>query len=215
MLLNPFCPCGNSSPYATCCEPHLTGKALAPTAEALMRSRYTAYSQGHVDYLIATWYAKAGKHRDRAALIQSLQTTQWLGLTIIKTQKGQAQDKRGVVEFVALYQTISPQVRLSPGQSPGQSSGLGRGETVHQLHERSRFVQEKGHWLYVDGDTLPPIPISTSNNGKYADQCPECGVAVLCNRIVLFSRVAWRERGIRQSLLPSILNIKQANSSIT
>ena len=143
MLLNPFCPCGNQLLYTDCCAPYVTGKALASTAEALMRSRYTAYSLGQVDYLIATWQSKGGQMRDRVSLLPSTQQTRWLSLTIVKIQKGQVQDKQGVVEFVALYQTI--------GQNTQDSAA------VQQLHERSRFIQTKGQWLYVDGDRLPPI----------------------------------------------------------
>jgi SEC-C motif domain protein len=142
MLLNPFCPCGNQVSYADCCQPYLTGTALAPTAVALMRSRYTAYSQGQADYLMATWAPKSG--RDRTNLGQSLKHTRWLGLYIIKTQQGQASDQRGIVEFVALYQS---------DQGP-QSH-----DQVKQLHERSRFIQTKGQWFYVDGDILPPIDL--------------------------------------------------------
>lgn len=156
MLLNPFCPCGHQKPYADCCQPYVTGQVPAPTAEALMRSRYTAYSKGQIDYLIATWHPKAGQDRDRATLQHSSQVTRWVGLTILKTQKGRTQDKRGVVEFVALYQTSS----VSPLQLDQSAATQ---HPVYQLHERSRFVQEKGHWLYVDGDALPPINLKTLN----------------------------------------------------
>jgi SEC-C motif domain protein len=146
MLLNPFCPCGQPVSYTDCCARYVMGKALAPTAAALMRSRYTAYSQGNVDYLMATWHPKAGQTSDRASLRQSLQQTRWLGLTIIKTQKGQAQDKKGVVEFVAQYQMLS-------------DLGQPDSNEVQQLHERSRFIQTQGQWFYVDGDRLPPIDL--------------------------------------------------------
>jgi SEC-C motif domain protein len=154
MLLDPSCPCGSQKPYATCCGPYVTGQVPAPTAESLMRSRYTAYSKGQIDYLIATWHPKAGKACDRATLQQSSQSTRWVGLTILKTQKGRTQDKRGVVEFVALYQTIT----ISPLQLNQTAATQ---NPVYQLHERSRFVQEKGQWLYVDGDALPPINLKT------------------------------------------------------
>ncbi len=154
MLLNPFCSCGNQKPYPDCCEPYLTGKALAPTAEALMRSRYTAYCQGQVDYLLATWQPKSGPIRDRASLQQNIQQTRWLGLTILKTQKGQASDKRGIVEFVARYQIISPPP-LFALETPNTAD-------IKQLHERSRFIQVQGQWFYVDGDILPPIDLKAA-----------------------------------------------------
>jgi SEC-C motif domain protein len=144
MLLQKLCPCGSKIPYTGCCEPYLIGKASAPTAEALMRSRYIAYSTGNVDYLIATLHPKSRQKSDRSSLLQSIQTTRWVGLTIMTTQKGQIKDKRGIVEFVALYQSA-------------QIQGLKSIGAVNQLHERSRFVQEKRRWFYVDGDTLPVV----------------------------------------------------------
>jgi SEC-C motif domain protein len=146
MALQFLCPCGHQAPYQNCCEPYLLGQAFPPTAEALMRSRYTAYSKGNIDYLIATLHPRSRQKSDRSDLLQSIQSTRWVGLTILNTQKGQAQDKRGVVEFVARYQ--SAQIESL------QSIGI-----VHQLHERSRFTQERNQWFYVDGDILPPIEL--------------------------------------------------------
>jgi len=144
MLLHPLCPCGSAAHYTDCCESYLSRKAPAPTAEALMRSRYTAYSKGNIDYLIATLHPKSRQPDDRSSLLQSIQNTHWIGLSIVKTQRGQAQDKRGIVEFVALYQPVSKKDRQNIG-------------AANQLHERSRFVQERGQWFYVDGDILLPL----------------------------------------------------------
>jgi SEC-C motif domain protein len=145
MFLQPLCPCGSALHFLQCCEPYLTGATFAPTAEALMRSRYTAYSKGYVDYLIATLYPKSRQKNERLTLLENVQNTQWMRLTIIKTQKGQAQDKRGIVEFVALYQPVP--------------KGLLKFGKTNQLHERSRFVKEDGQWFYVDGDILPPLKL--------------------------------------------------------
>jgi SEC-C motif domain protein len=139
-----LCPCRSKKQYANCCEAYLTGTAVAPTAEALMRSRYTAYCKSNVDYLIATLHPKSRKKNDRATMAQSMQNTRWIGLKIVKTQKGQIQDRRGVVEFVAQYQ-------------PVQSNGLPMMGVVNQLHERSRFIKAGGQWFYVDGDILLPL----------------------------------------------------------
>jgi SEC-C motif domain protein len=109
-----------------------------------MRSRYTAYSQGNVDYLIATLHPQSRHKSDRPTLLQSVQTMRWVGLKIVKIQKGQAHDRRGMVEFVALYQ-------------PAQMTDLQNIGVTQQLHERSRFVKEGGQWFYVDGDILPPL----------------------------------------------------------
>jgi SEC-C motif domain protein len=148
VLLQPFCPCGSEIPTPHCCDRYLSGTVIAPTAEALMRSRYTAYSQGNVDYLIATLFPKSRQPNDRPTLLRSVQTTRWIGLRILKTQKGQVQDKRGTVEFVALYQ-------------PSPMNDLQNIGVTHQLHERSRFIKEREQWFYVDGEILPPIALSS------------------------------------------------------
>lgn len=139
MLLQPFCPCGSQVCYPDCCDVYLRGNAIAPTAEALMRSRYSAYSKGDVEYLIQTQYPKKRKKTDRQMLLKTIQNTCWMGLTILKTQKGGVNDRRGIVEFAALYR------------------GLELTDRVYQLHERSRFIKEDGIWFYQDGDSLPPI----------------------------------------------------------
>lgn len=143
------CPCGSGAGYAECCEPFLTGIAVAPTAEALMRSRYTAYDKGNIDYLIATLHPKSRQKEDRRILRLSIQTSRWLKLHVLKTQKGQATDTQGIVEFVALYRNAQSQNFAT--------QGLPVMEPVQQLHERSRFVKQDGQWFYLDGDMLPPI----------------------------------------------------------
>lgn len=146
MLLNPLCPCGSQLHYMNCCEPYHLGKSIAPTAVALMRSRYSAYSKGHVDYLIQTHHPKTRQKNDRQVISEGIQATRWTGLTILKTQKGTETDHRGMVEFVALYAS-NPNQKTTP--------------QIYQLHERSRFVKEKGQWFYVEGDILPPIKLNT------------------------------------------------------
>ncbi len=148
------CPCGSQNPYGDCCEPYLTGTQPAPTAEALMRSRYTAYVLGKVEYLIATHHPTRRSPGDRAQLTQTVQRTTWLGLTILHCQQGQPGDTIGTVEFIARYQS---------------------GE-VAQIHERSRFVRQRGRWFYVEGDHLPPVEPKRNepcwcNSGKKFKQC--------------------------------------------
>jgi SEC-C motif-containing protein len=119
------CPCGGGL-YARCCGP-LHGGAIAPDAQALMRSRYSAYALGLYDYLRATWHRSTLPEdigeQDCAAL-------KWLGLQV---KRHVAQGERATVEFVARYRV------------------KGRGQ---RLHELSRFVREDGRWYYLDGDIL-------------------------------------------------------------
>ncbi len=118
-----------------CCGPYVLGQANAPTAETLMRSRYTAFALGQVDYLIATHHPTQRHPNERQQLVKSIKNTTWLGLRVLQTQQGQAEDRQGQVEFIAYYQD--------------PKSG--------QIHERSRFVKQRERWFYVDGDQLPPV----------------------------------------------------------
>ncbi|MEM7063728.1 MAG: YchJ family protein [Cyanobacteria bacterium P01_B01_bin.77] len=130
-----LCLCGSQRPYSSCCKPYLTAVSMAPTAEALMRSRYVAYCQGNVKYLVATRHPSTRKFDDRINLIKSVKTTVWEALTIVSTRQGRQNDTSGYVEFVAVH------------SQPDWG----------QLHERSKFIKENGCWFYVDGELLPPV----------------------------------------------------------
>jgi len=117
------CPCGGGT-YGTCCGPALDGSRPAPTAEALMRSRYTAFAVGDVAYVLRSWHRST-----RPPTLELDDDLVWRRLVVLGVEAGGPWDDEGVVEFVAQY-----------------ASGLVRG----RLHERSRFVRDDG-WQYVDG----------------------------------------------------------------
>ncbi|HVV86816.1 MAG TPA: YchJ family metal-binding protein [Kofleriaceae bacterium] len=131
-LLGVDCPCGSGADEAACCGPVLAGTP-APTALALMRSRYTAYVRRAVPYLIATQDPATRSAIDRDALARWCRETTWRGLEIVATEAGGAEDDTGVVEFIA--------------------RGVSHGTPFDQ-HERSRFRRAGGRWFYVDGDQL-------------------------------------------------------------
>jgi SEC-C motif-containing protein len=116
---------GKPLAYAACCQPWHQGQP-APTPEALMRSRYSAFVLGLPDYLRATWHPST---RPSTLVLEA--GTHWLGLAV--RAHSQTDEAHGEVEFVA------------------RSRVAGKGQ---RLHERSRFVREDGRWLYVDGDLL-------------------------------------------------------------
>lgn len=124
------CPCGSGKAYAACCALLHAGQA-APTAEALMRSRYSAYVLGREDYLLASWHPETRPAElGLAAEAASGQAPRWLGLEIRQTAQQDA--CHATVEFVARYRIA------------------GRGQ---RLHELSRFERlDDGRWVYVDGD---------------------------------------------------------------
>lgn len=123
------CPCGSGELEAACCGLYLDGLP-APTALALMRSRYTAYVRGAIDYLVDTHDASMRKGLDRAAIAKWSKDTLWMGLEIVGTERGGEDDDEGFVEFIA--------------------RGVTNGAPFAQ-RERSRFVRRDGQWFYVDG----------------------------------------------------------------
>ncbi|MFH8252400.1 YchJ family protein [Microbacterium sp. B2969] len=119
------CPCGSGLPFGGCCRPLHDG-VPAPTAERLMRSRYTAFVVGDERYLAGTWHP--GTRPDAVDLDPRLR---WTGLEIVATAQGRPGDRRGTVEFEASWRD-------------GADTGA--------LHETSRFVFQSERWWYLDGD---------------------------------------------------------------
>ena len=168
------CPCGSRRPFAVCCEPYLAGEKTAPTAEALMRSRYTAFCKGEADYLVATHHPDTKQPDDRAALQKTMRNTEWTNLIVLNQTKGTSRDKTGTVEFVAACKSRRPLASVVAGQ-----------EKLAQLHERSRFVKANGQWLYTEGDILPDYrpkraDLCWCGSGKKFKQCHEKELARPC-----------------------------------
>jgi SEC-C motif-containing protein len=135
-MMNDRCPCGRDLPYENCCAPLHQGKAKAETAEQLMRSRYSAFSKGLVDYLIKTLHPAKRTESDRLSLAKTIDNTQWLKLEILETVAGMADDTEGAVEFMAYYES----------------------DNKHgAMREKSRFIKEEGDWFYVDGQQKKPV----------------------------------------------------------
>ena len=134
-----------------------------------MRSRFTAFCQGTVDYLIETHHSSAHSPHERAETQQSIAATEWLNLTIVDTSKGRANDTEGYVQFAAAFRKKPLSMLTS---APATTTEIG------QMHERSRFVRENGQWFYVDGDQLPlhQTPRNAPcwcGSGKKTKQCHE------------------------------------------
>lgn len=124
--LSELCPCGSTKKYSDCCARYIEGGETAATAEALMRSRYTAYTQLAEDYLLATWHPST---RPTALGLAQEEPVKWIGLEVKRHEQQDAD--HAIVEFVARYKVN------------------GRAQ---RMHEASRFVREGGRWFYVDGD---------------------------------------------------------------
>ena len=119
------CYCGSGDEFSACCEPYILGKNLPKTAEALMRSRYSAYCIHNADYLIATTHSSTRKSHHREDILSFAIENHWVKLEILHSSEKK-------VEFKAYY--------------------LDSSLKAHIHHEKSTFQKEEGRWYYVDGE---------------------------------------------------------------
>jgi SEC-C motif-containing protein len=132
-MMDTNCPCGSGNNYTACCEPILTGKKNAATAEALMRSRYVAFTLANVNYLMLSHHSSTRPNKERKSIAQWAKSVKWIGLTILNSQDGQPFNISGTVEFKALY--------IEDG-------------SLSQIHEKSLFQRENEKWVYISGVML-------------------------------------------------------------
>lgn len=119
------CYCGNSHPYQDCCEPYIKGIKNAPTAETLMRSRYSAFATGAADYLVNTTHISKRRLHNKKDILAWSQANKWLKLEVLASAET-------TVTFKAYYldENLKAQVH----------------------YEHSTFKLENGKWFYVDGE---------------------------------------------------------------
>jgi SEC-C motif-containing protein len=149
------CPCGSALERDACCGPILEGKRAAKTAEALMRSRYTAYVEKQVAYIVDSHDPETRDEVDPKDVRNWAERANWQELKILSTQAGGESDENGEVEFIARF--------------------TDERDREHSHHERSTFVKRDGRWYYVDGVTprTPPVTREAPKVGRN-DACP-CG----------------------------------------
>ena len=123
------CPCKSNTPYQDCCGKYLESHATPQTAEALMRSRYTAYTLADIDYIKKTMQGKPLLGFKEIDTTQWAKSVLWLGLEVIRSTSDE-------VEFIATY--------------------MDKG-TVKAIHEISQFHCINEAWFYVDGSQLNDI----------------------------------------------------------
>lgn len=120
------CPCGREADYQQCCGRYLSGQEIAPNAEALMRSRYTACTREDAQYVQETWHPRSRQQ----VKFDHKELCKWVGLKVIAFHEA---GQKAMVEFIARYKINGK---------------------AHKLHEISQFEFEDGRWFYVDG-TFP------------------------------------------------------------
>jgi len=157
-MTDTVCPCragdAETRAYAECCQPYLEGKP-APTAEALMRSRYTAYAKSAIDYLHDTLAPEARHDFDRKSVTHWSSQSQWHGLEIVSTEAGGSGDDKGYVEFIAHF--------TSEGE-----------RRAHRERSLFRFDKDDGRWYFVEEANRKPEPIVKGKQPGRNDPCP-CG----------------------------------------
>lgn len=127
------CACGSEIEFEKCCHPYLTFVEKPSTAEKLMRSRYTAFTKADIDYLKKTLAPESRKDFSAAETEKWARNAKWKGLKILSTTKGQVEDTKGTVEFIATY--------------------VYEGEGLDH-HEVSEFRKDdQGQWYFVTGDS--------------------------------------------------------------
>ena len=119
------CYCGNSIPFQDCCEPYIKGIDNAPTAEKLMRSRYSAFASGAADYLANTTHISKRRYLNKKEILAWSKANKWLKLEVLASTET-------TVTFKAYYldENLKAQVH----------------------YEHSTFKLEDGKWFYVDGE---------------------------------------------------------------
>ena len=119
------CFCGASVSFENCCEPYIKGSKNAPTAETLMRSRYSAFATGAADYLVNTTHSSKRKLHNKSEILAWSQSNQWLRLEILAVTET-------TVTFNAYYLDENLKAQIH--------------------YEHSTFKLENGKWFYVDGE---------------------------------------------------------------
>jgi len=148
------CPCGSGLAYSGCCEPIITGKSKAKTAEALMRARYSAYVKHEIDFIASSCLRREGENDiDMEETRRWSEESEWLGLKIHGTTQGGPADSEGIVEFSATY---------------------ARNGLKDEHREIAGFKKENGEWLYTEGKLAATTIVRSAPKVGRNDPCP-CG----------------------------------------
>jgi len=146
------CPCGSGADYSACCEPIITGKKAAETAEQLMRARYSAHVKIDVDFIYESNHPDFRKDYNHKGTKEWAENSEWHGLEILDTLDGGSKDDSGEVEFIAKYR---------------DKTG------IRSYHERAQFVRKGKKWFFTEGKIVKGEPVSSNKVGRN-DPCP-CG----------------------------------------
>ncbi|WP_236545843.1 YchJ family protein [Tenacibaculum maritimum] len=123
-----LCLCNSSKTYSNCCKKAHDNIFTVATAISLMRSRYTAFALGNIEYLQKSHHSSTRpSKREKEEILQWTKTVQWLKLELLNTTQGDINSDKGTVEFKAFF----------------IENGI-----LDCIHENSVFYKENKHWVY-------------------------------------------------------------------
>ena len=146
------CPCGTGIDYKECCALYIEGGLKPPSAETLMRARYSAYVQKEIDFVMETHDPKTRKEASRESSTEWANNAKWFGLKILKTGGGGEADKTGTVLFIAEYKLKGKKYRH---------------------HEEGEFVKKWGTWYFSNSRMINDPIVNEAKIGRN-EPCP-CG----------------------------------------
>ncbi len=132
---NHACPCGSEITLGQCCLPLIQGKKKASTAEALLRSRYTAFVRGDTDYILSTHHTRTKSDVNREGIEEWSKKSEWLGLQILEQEAGTEKDEQGKIAFHVQYKVEGK---------------------LNDHRELSLFEKENGEWRFLDAQAAHP-----------------------------------------------------------
>ena len=138
-----LCPCGTQQNLTDCCLPVIQGARTAKTAEELLRARYTAFTQGTVDFILSSHHSRTRNDVKRDEIEDWSKNSEWLGLKIVECQQGQANDSKGEIIFSATYR---PKGKTAKEKTKGKTRGLKK----HSKHVRKRLLRSHVTFLICD-----------------------------------------------------------------
>lgn len=176
-----WCYCGSAQAFASCCQPFLMGAALPQTALQLMRSRYSAYCSGHIQYIKNTYHPSQQSDQATAEIAAFASSAHFIALSVLPiSDKSLLQQRMPHNNYLAAqYGTLSPATLASATTAAVAEASIDyvhfiarfiMQDKLQQLEEQSRFIFEQQQWWYLDGRLFSHANQKINRN----DACP-CG----------------------------------------
>jgi SEC-C motif-containing protein len=127
-----LCPCGSSLDLSACCLPIIRETRKAASAEELLRARYTAFTQGEIDFIFSSHHSKTQDQVSRDEIEDWSKNSKWLGLKVLQVEDVKKDADSAVIFFAAYYETSD--------------------QKKHEHVEKSLFKKEKGEWKFFDSE---------------------------------------------------------------